>query len=214
MVKIYCHYCAKFYQKSRKEKVVVIKKFLLIAAIVAVYFLSIAAFAIYSSPDKIQDFTLTDYNGNKHSLSDYKDSKAIVIIFIATECPISNDYNSRMEKLFEEYNQKGFAFIGINSNKAESVERIKEHAKDKGLTFTILKDEKNIIADKFEASFTPEVYVLNSNFDVLYHGRIDNARNESEVVTKDLENALNEILAGKEVSKKETKAFGCTIKRI
>ena len=192
----------------------ILRKFLSPTALVAVYFMSIAASANYSSPSKIEDFTLTDYNGNNHSLSDYKDLKAIVVIFIATECPISNDYNSRMEKIFKEYSQKEIAFLGINSNKAESVERIKEHAKENGLTFTILKDEKNIIADKFEASFTPEVYILNSDFNILYHGRIDNARKESDVVTKDLENALNEILAGKEVSKNETKAFGCTIKRI
>jgi peroxiredoxin len=164
--------------------------------------------------DKVEDFTLTDYNGKEHSLSDYKDSKAIVILFVATECPVSNAYNSRMENIFKVYSEKGIAFIGINSNKAESVERMKEHAEENGLTFPILKDDKNIIADKFDASVTPEAYVLNSNFDVLYHGRIDNSRNESEVVSKDLENALNEILAGKEVSKKETKAFGCTIKRI
>jgi peroxiredoxin len=192
----------------------VLKKFLSLAALVAVYYLSIAACANYPSPGKIDDFALADYNGNNHSLSDFKDSKAIVIMFVATECPVSNDYNSRMESLSKKYSQKEIAFIGINSNKAESVEMIKEHAEDKGLTFTILKDEKNIIADKFSASFTPEAYVLNSDFNVIYHGRIDNARDESEVVTKDLENALNEILAGKEVSKKETKAFGCTIKRI
>jgi peroxiredoxin len=189
----------------------ILRKFLSPTALVAVYFMSIAASANYSSPSKIEDFTLTDYNGNNHSLSDYKDLKAIVVIFIATECPISNDYNSRMEKIFKEYSQKEIAFLGINSNKAESVERIKEHAKENGLTFTILKDEKNIIADKFEASFTPEVYILNSDFNILYHGRIDNARKESEVATKDLE---NEILAGKKVTKKENKAFGCTIKRI
>jgi peroxiredoxin len=119
-----------------------------------------------------------------------------------------------MEKIFRDYDKKGIAFLGINSNKEESVDRIKEHAEENDLTFTILKDEKNIIADKFEASFTPEAYVLNSNFEILYHGRIDNSRKESEVVSKDLENALDEILTGKEVSKKETKAFGCTIKRI
>jgi peroxiredoxin len=192
----------------------ILKKFLSLAALIAVYYLSIAACANYSSPGKIDDFSLTDYNGNKHSLSDYNDSKAIVVIFVATECPVSNDYNSRMENLFKKYNQKEIAFLGINSNKAESVEMIKEHANENGLTFTILKDEKNIIADKFEASFTPEVYILNSDFNILYHGRIDNARKESEVVTKDLENALNEILAGKEVTKKVTKAFGCSIKRI
>lgn len=191
-----------------------VKKIISLFAIVAIYFISVAACATSSSPGKIEDFKLRDTNGNEHSLSDYKDSKAIVVLFIATECPVSNDYNSRMEKIFNDYKEKGFAFLGINSNKAESVDRIKEHAEDNQLTFTILKDEKNIIADKFEASVTPEVYVLNNNFDVLYHGRIDNARDESEVVSKDLENALNEILSGKEVSKKETKAFGCTIKRI
>lgn len=188
------------------------KIFSLLILIASVIFIS--AGNAYSPLDKVEDFTLTDYNGNKHSLSQYKDSKAIVVMFIATECPVSNAYNSRMEKLFKEFSEKGITFLGINSNKAESVSRIKEHAKENGLTFPILKDEKNIIADKFEASVTPEIYVLNGNFDVLYHGRIDNSKSESEVVTQDLKNALNEILSGKEVSKKETKAFGCTIKRV
>jgi len=192
----------------------IIKKIFASVIVISIYFLSMAASFVYFSSEKVEDFTLADYNGKKHSLSDYKISNAIVVIFVATECPISNDYNSRMENLFKEYNQKGIAFLGINSNKAESVDRIKEHAEENGLTFTILKDEKNVIADKFEASFTPETYVLNGNFEILYHGRIDNSRKESDVETKDLENALNEILAGKEVSKKETKAFGCTIKRI
>ena len=191
-----------------------LKKFFPLMVITLISFLLIAKGSIPDVTGKVEDFTLKDYNGKEHSLSNYKDSKAIVIIFIATECPISNAYNSRMEKIFRDYDKKGIAFLGINSNKEESIDRIKEHAEENDLTFTILKDEKNIIADKFEASFTPEAYVLNSNFEILYHGRIDNSRKESEVVSKDLENALDEILTGKEVSKKETKAFGCTIKRI
>jgi peroxiredoxin len=164
--------------------------------------------------DKFDGFTLNDYEGNKHSLSDYTESKAIVIMFIATKCPVSNDYNSRMEKVFNDYKDKEVTFLGINSNKTEDVSEIKNHAKDNGLTFTILKDEKNVIADKFEASYTPEIYVLNNEFELLYHGRIDNSRRESEVNTTDLRNALEEILSGKSVSNPETKAFGCTIKRI
>ena len=191
-----------------------LRKSILLTVIALISFILVASGSNSVSPGNIDNFTLKDYNGKEHTLSDYKDLKAIVIIFIATECPISNAYNSRMEKIFKNYGHKGIAFLGINSNKAESVSRIKEHAEENNLTFTILKDEKNIIADKFEASFTPEAYVLNSNFDILYHGRIDNSKKESEVVTKDLENALDEILTGKEVSKKETKAFGCTIKRI
>ena len=164
--------------------------------------------------DKIEGFTLTDYEGNKHSLSDYTESKAIVIMFIATKCPVSNDYNSRMEMVFNDYKDKEVSFLGINSNKTEDVSEIRNHAKDNGLTFTILKDEKNVIADKFEASYTPEIYVLSNDFELLYHGRIDNSRRELEVNSTDLRNALDEILSGKSVSNPETKAFGCTIKRI
>jgi len=166
------------------------------------------------SVNTVEDFTLFDYEGIQHSLSDYTDSTAIVILFIATQCPVSNVYNSRMESLFEEYSGKGVAFIGINSNKQEDVEEVKEHAKENNLTFTILKDEKNIIADKFEASVTPEAYVLNKEFGLLYHGRIDDSKRESNVSTSDLKSALDEILSGKEVSDPETKAFGCSIKRI
>ena len=189
-------------------------KFLSVVVLISFISMFISANTWFSSSERIENFTLKDYNGKEHSLSDYRDSKAIVVMFIATECPVSNAYNSRMENIYKNYSQKNIACIGINSNKTESVERIKEHANEKGLTFTILKDEKNTIADRFGASFTPEVYVLNGNFEILYHGRIDNSKNEADVVSKDLENALNEILAGKEVSKKETKAFGCSIKRI
>jgi peroxiredoxin len=192
-----------------------IKKYLQIFSLLLVSIFAIGA-CFYSSQKAgtIENFSLQDYNGNSHSLLDYKDSVATVILFIATECPVSNAYNERMENIFKEYGPKGFTFLGINSNKAEFVDRIKEHAEDNNLTFPILKDEKNVIADMFEASVTPEVYVLNSGFDILYHGRIDNSRNESEVVSKDLENTLDEIYLGNEVTKKETKAFGCTIKRI
>jgi peroxiredoxin len=191
------------------------KKYLPILSLLLVSVFAIGAcFNSSQIPGAIQNFTLQDYNGKNLSLSDYKDSVAIVILFIATECPVSNAYNQRMENIFNEYGPKGFAFLGINPNKAEFVDRIKEHAEENNLTFTILKDEKNVIADMFEASVTPEAYVLNSEFEILYHGRIDNSRNESEVVSKDLESALDEIYSGSDVSKKETKAFGCSIKRI
>jgi peroxiredoxin len=192
----------------------ILRKFISLLAIILVIFVSVVACANHISTDKIENFTLPDYNGVGHSLSDYKDSKAIVIIFVATECPVSNAYNTRMEDLFKEYSPKGISFLGINSNKAESVEMIKEHAEENGLTFTILKDKNNVIADEFEASFTPEVYVLNGKFEILYHGRIDNSKNEADIVSQDLKNALDEILEGKEVTNKATKAFGCSIKRV
>jgi len=164
---------------------------------------------------KINDFTLTDINKKEYSLSDYKDSKAILVIFIATQCPVSNAYNKRMVELYNQYHDRNIAILGINSNKQESISECKSHAEKNGFKFPVLKDEKNIIADMFEASFTPEAYILNSKtYEILYHGRIDNSRDEGNIETKDLANALNEILAGKKVTVSKTKAFGCSIKRI
>lgn len=164
---------------------------------------------------KIENFTLQDIYNKKHSLNDYDDSKAILVLFIATQCPISNAYNSRMVDIFKMYNDKNIAILGINPNKQENLSECKDHAEKNGFKFPVLKDEKNVIADMFEASVTPEAYVLEpKTYKILYHGRIDNSRNENVVEIKDLENALNEILAGKKVSVANTKAFGCTIKRI
>lgn len=187
-----------------------IKIHIYLIALILVF--SVQLFA--SDPVKVENFKLKDYNGKEHQLSDYKNSKAIVIMFIATECPVSNAYNKRMENIYNLYKNKGVSFIGINSNKAESVSDIKSHAESNKLTFTILKDEKNIIADKFGASVTPEIYVLDREFNVLYHGRIDDSQREQNIKSNDLQNALDEILNGKPVSTSKTKAFGCTIKRI
>jgi peroxiredoxin len=119
-----------------------------------------------------------------------------------------------MAQLNADYKDKGVTFLGINSNVHESVDEIKDHAKSNKLDFIILKDHNNVIADKFNASFTPEIYVLNGSSEILYHGRIDDNRRESDVKTKDLRAALDDILSGKKVSVPETKAFGCTIKRV
>ena len=174
----------------------------------------IISFAFNSGLETFDNFTLKDYKEKEHSLSDYKTSKAIVIIFMATECPVSNAYNERMEKIYQDYKDNGISILGINSNKTESVSDIRKHAIKNNLSFTILKDEKNIIADKFNASFTPEVFILNPNFELLYHGRIDDSQREKDVKSNDLRQTLDEILTGKSVSNQKTKAFGCSIKRV
>jgi peroxiredoxin len=163
---------------------------------------------------KVSDFTLEDYNGVKHSLTDFKSSKVIVLMFIATQCPVSNAYDDRMVALQKDYASKGVTFLGINAKKQEGVEEVKNHAKQHGFEFTVLKDWNNVVADKLGASVTPEIYVLNSSFEILYHGRIDDSQRENRVSSKDLRNALDLALSGKPVLLRETKAFGCTIKRV
>jgi peroxiredoxin len=161
----------------------------------------------------IEDFTLPDVSGTERSLKSLAGKKGTVLLFIAVQCPVSNAYNERMEKLAEDYKAKGIAVIGINSNVKEDAEAVKAHAAEHKLSFPILKDPGNKIADKLGASVTPEAYYVDQTNKLLYHGRIDNSRNADQVETSDLRNALDASLAGKAIDKTEAKAFGCTIKR-
>ncbi|HEX3183792.1 MAG TPA: thioredoxin family protein [Pyrinomonadaceae bacterium] len=161
----------------------------------------------------IEDFSLPDVSGTERSLKSLAGKKGTVLLFIAVQCPVSNAYNERMEKLAEDYKAKGIAVIGINSNVKEDAEAVKAHAAEHKLTFPILKDPGNKIADKLGASVTPEAYFVDQNNKLLYHGRIDNSRNADQIETSDLRNALDASLAGKAIEKTEAKAFGCTIKR-
>ena len=161
----------------------------------------------------IEDFTLPDYDNRDRSLKSLAGKNGTVLIFVAVQCPVSNAYNERMEKLAQEYQAKGIAVIGINSNVAEDAAAVKSHASTHNLTFPILKDPGNKIADKFGASVTPEAYLIDRNNKLVYHGRIDNARNAAEVQSADLRNAIEATLSGKPIEKTEAKAFGCSIKR-
>jgi peroxiredoxin len=161
----------------------------------------------------IDDFTLPDVDGKEHSLKSLMGKKGVVILFIATKCPVSNAYNQRMEQLAQDYKAKGVTVIGINSNFNEPATDVKAHAAEKHLTFTILKDEGNKIADRLGANRTPEAYVLDANNKLVYHGRIDNSQRAEAITSNDLRDALEEMAAGKAVTKTGGAAFGCSIKR-
>lgn len=163
--------------------------------------------------DAVADFSLPDADGKEHKLSALRGAKGTALIFISVQCPVSNAYNERMAQLAADYKAKGINVVGINSNVAEMPDAIKTHAKEKNLSFPILKDKGNKIADLMKAQFTPEVFLLDANNKLVYHGRIDNARNGGEITAPDLRNAMDAVIAGKAVTTPETKAFGCSIKR-
>src|SRR5256886_11681870 len=140
----------------------------------------------------IDDFKLPDADGAQHTLNSLKGKNGAVIIFIATRCPVSNGYNERMEKLAQDYQSRGINVIGINSNSTEPASEVKSHAAEKHLTFAILKDDGNKIADRLGATRTPEAYVINAGGKLVYHGRIDNSQNTANITANDLREALNE----------------------
>ena len=161
----------------------------------------------------IVDFTLPDAGGAMRSLSSLEGKNGTVLIFIAVQCPVSNGYNERMEKLAQDYKARGINVVGINANSTESAADVKDHAAKNNLTFPILKDNGNKIADALGASRTPEAYFIDAGNKLLYHGRIDNSRDVTQVQSSELRDALDATLAGKPVGKATAPAFGCSIKR-
>jgi peroxiredoxin len=161
----------------------------------------------------IVDFTLPDTDGKDHSLTSLKGKNGTVLIFIAVQCPVSNAYNERMEKLAQDYRARGISVVGINANSSEAADAVKAHAAAHKLTFMILKDNGNKIADSLGASKTPEAYFLDAGNKLVYHGRIDNSKDTTQIASSELRDALDATLSGKPVAKTTAAAFGCSIKR-
>ncbi len=161
----------------------------------------------------IDDFKLPDIDGAERSLKSLTGKNGAVLIFISVQCPVSNGYNERMEKLAQDYKARGINVVGINSNVTEPISAVKAHAAGKHFTFAVLKDDGNKIADRLGATRTPEAYVIDASGKLVYHGRIDNSQNTANITSNDLREALDELLSGKAISKTGGAAFGCSIKR-
>ncbi len=161
----------------------------------------------------VEGFSLPDTDGKARSLDSLKGKNGTLLIFIAVKCPVSNGYNERMEKLAQDYRDRGINVVGINSNFGEGADAVKAHAATNHLTFSILKDTGNKIADQLGASVTPEAYLLDANSKLVYRGRIDNSRLGDQISATELRDAMDAVLAGKPITKSEANAFGCSIKR-
>jgi thiol-disulfide isomerase/thioredoxin len=161
----------------------------------------------------VSDFQVRDLDGKAVAFSALK-GPITVVTFIATQCPVSNSYNQRMIELYKDYTAKNVKFIFVNANRSEPAGEVRDHARRVGFPFAVYKDPDNVLADRFDAQVTPESYVIDDAGVIRYHGAIDDNMNESRVRTRTLRAALDALLAGKGVPSTETKAFGCTIKRV
>src|SRR5579871_6262149 len=173
----------------------------------------------YQIGDTVSDFKLKNVDGKMVSLSDYKQSKGIILIFDCNTCPMSKAYNSRIIALNKKFASQGFPVVLINPNSAEvvaeeSFDEMKSHAKEHGYDFPYLYDDSQDVVKKFNPTNTPHVFLLNktaNGLKVAYIGAIDNnARDGSKADKHYVEQAVNELLAGKEVTVTKTRAIGCS----
>jgi peroxiredoxin len=161
---------------------------------------------------KVADFNVQDLDGKTVAFATLR-GPVTVVTFVATQCPVSNSYNQRMNALYKDYSPKDVKFIFLNANKSEPSSNVRAHTKTAGFVFPVYKDADNVVADKFGAEVTPESYVIDNAGVVRYHGYIDDSMNEARVRKQGLRLALDAVIAGKPVEVSETKAFGCSIKR-
>lgn len=176
---------------------------------------------------KIDDFSLKDFRGNEWRLSTDAAGKTVVLTFLGVECPLANLYAPRLKELAAQYRDRGVQFVAIDSNRQDSVTELAHFEKKHATDFPILKDLGNSLADRLGARRTPEVFVLDAERRLRYHGRIDDqygirvgeggARVSYQLPkprTRDLALALDQILENKTVSVAQTEATGCKIGRV
>ena len=139
--------------------------------------------------------------------------KAVVLLFTSTKCPVSNDYEARVQEIATKFGPQGVAVVGIDANTGETATMITNHATADGLTFPFLRDETGKVADQFHARVTPEAFVIDGGGVLVYRGAIDDNQDTSVVAHRYVVAALDAVLAGKPVAVKTHRAFGCLIKR-
>jgi mono/diheme cytochrome c family protein/peroxiredoxin len=166
----------------------------------------------------VKNFEGQDPRDNKTvSLASLKESKAIVVVFLGTQCPINNAFLPELVRLHKQYTPRGVRFVGINANEQDSTAEIVEHARKHEVPFPVLKDDGKV-ADLFGAERTPEAFLLDPSGKVLYQGRIDDQfgigyYRPGKPTRRDLADALEEVLAGRPVSVPSTPVAGCKIAR-
>jgi thiol-disulfide isomerase/thioredoxin len=167
---------------------------------------------------KVENFSLPDLSGKVQTLDSLKGKNGAVLVFVSQQCPVVRQYNERMNQIAADYNSKGIAFIGINSNATEMSESgvpfdsTKEHHLAT-YKFPVVFDKGNVLADKLGATKTPEVYFVDAKNVLLYQGAIDNDRSGMNVSQQYLRSAFDAALSGAKIERTSTTAFGCTIKR-
>ena len=168
----------------------------------------------------IVNFKLKSVSNKTIALSDYKNAKGFIVVFTCNKCPMANFYTERLNNLNLKYKVKGFPLLVLNSMDTlvyaeESFVLMQKKAKINKFNFPYLQDKEQKIAKQFKATHTPQAFVILKNklgkYDIKYQGAIDDNAGDAKIANPNLENAVNELVQGKNVSKPKTESFGCRI---
>jgi peroxiredoxin len=173
------------------------------------------------------EFSLMGVDDKTHTLSDYSDAKVLAIVFESDHCPVSENYETRIRAIYDDYKSKGVQLVAINPNNpgavrlnelgytdlTDSFADMKLRVANRHMDWPFLYDgETQALATKFGASATPHIFIFDKDRKLRYEGRIDDNQTRSLVKSNDARNAIDALLAGQEVPVAHTPAFGCTTK--
>lgn len=165
------------------------------------------------------DFRLPDTNGKRRALADFAGAPALVVIFICNHCPYVQHVRAGLAQLGRDYQQRGVALVGINSNDVanypeDSPARMAEEVRSAGYTFPYLFDETQAVAKAYRAACTPDVFVFDRDRRLVYRGQFDDSRpgNDLPVTGRNLRAALDAVLVGRTVPADQKPSLGCNIK--
>jgi peroxiredoxin len=164
-------------------------------------------------------FRLSDTDGKTVALDDFRDAPALLVAFICNHCPYVKHIRHQLAALAGDYQRRGVAVVGINSNDAakypdDRPEMMVREKAEVGSTFPYLYDESQEVAKAYKAACTPDFYVFDKDRKLAYRGQLDGSRpgNAIPVTGKDLRAALDAVLAGRPVADDQRPSIGCNIK--
>ena len=164
------------------------------------------------------DFSLPGVDGRTHTLAEFADRPILVVVFSCNHCPFVIGSEDRMNNLLADYRKRGVAMVAINSNETENhptddLPHMIERAEQKGFEFPYLRDESQDVAKAYGALRTPHFYVFDAERKLRYTGRMDdNPRTPGGETTHELRDAIDDLLAGREVAVPLTNPIGCNVK--
>ena len=184
--------------------------------------LVLSSFVVFEKEKSINDFRLKNATTTKFvALSDYKNAKGFVIVFICNKCPMAKFYTKRLNEINLKYKKSDVPILAINAMDTlayaeESFVLMQKKSKKEQFNFPYLQDKSQTIAKEFNATHTPQAFVIWKNklgkYTIKYQGAIDDNAGEPEKVTQHfLTNAMDELLLKKEVSTPKSESFGCRI---
>jgi len=157
---------------------------------------------------------LAGTDGKKHSLDEYKDAKAVLVVFLCNHCPVARAYEERIKAIQHDYKAKGVQVVAINVNNLpeDRLEKMIERARAQKFNFPYLYDPSQKIGRAYDAKTTPHVFLLDKERKLAYQGAIDDAMNPEKAKEHYVRDALDALLAGKTPSITSTLPRGCSIK--